>query len=197
VVISDDFPCFFLPRMVAAAGRHIKVRFELVDSNGLLPLGAADRIFARAYDFRRFLQKELRPFLVEFPLADPLHRVRLPRLERLPEKILCKWPAADPEQYADDPEQLERFPIDHTVRPTATAGGARAAGKTLTQFMEQKVQRYNEQRNQPESDATSGLSPYLHFGHVAAHQVFAETMQRENWSTNRLAAKATGSAQDW
>ena len=59
VVVSDDYPCFFLPAMVRAAARQIPVRFELVDSNGMLPMRAADRVFLRAYDFRRFLQHRL------------------------------------------------------------------------------------------------------------------------------------------
>ena len=41
VVVSDDFPCFFLPRMQGAAARQMSTRFELVDSNGILPLRAA------------------------------------------------------------------------------------------------------------------------------------------------------------
>jgi len=38
VVVTDEFPCFFLPRMVNAAGARVKVRLETVDSNGILPL---------------------------------------------------------------------------------------------------------------------------------------------------------------
>jgi deoxyribodipyrimidine photo-lyase len=63
VVVSDDFPAFFVRRMIAAAASQIPVRFELVDSNGLLPMRAADKVFARAFDFRRFLQKNLLPHL--------------------------------------------------------------------------------------------------------------------------------------
>ena len=66
VVISDDFPCFFLPRMYRAAASQIPVRFELVDSNGILPLRAATKVFARAVDFRRFLQKNLRDHLEQY-----------------------------------------------------------------------------------------------------------------------------------
>ena len=77
VVVSDDFPCFFLPRMIDAASAQIPVRFELVDSNGLLPMRAADKVFLRAYDFRRFLQKNLVPHLAEVPQQDPLSRVKL------------------------------------------------------------------------------------------------------------------------
>src|SRR6187402_901503 len=43
VVVTDDYPCFFLPRMIERAGRDVKTRFEAVDSNGLLPLRAAGR----------------------------------------------------------------------------------------------------------------------------------------------------------
>ncbi len=41
VVVSDDFPCFFPPRMIAATAKQIPGRFELVDSNGLLPICTA------------------------------------------------------------------------------------------------------------------------------------------------------------
>lgn len=37
VIVGDDFPCFFLPRMVQSAVAQVPVRLELVDSNGLLP----------------------------------------------------------------------------------------------------------------------------------------------------------------
>src|SRR5262245_18202920 len=38
LVVTDDFPCFFLPRMVDAAARRLRelgVRLEAVDSNGI------------------------------------------------------------------------------------------------------------------------------------------------------------------
>ena len=56
LVVGDDYPAFFLPRMRQAAAKKIAVRFETVDSNGLLPLRAADQAYATAYHFRRFLQ---------------------------------------------------------------------------------------------------------------------------------------------
>ena len=39
-----------------------------------------------------------------------------------------------------------------------------------------------EGRNSPDEDVTSGLSPYLHFGHVSTHHVFAALAARERWS---------------
>ena len=86
LVVSDDFPCFFLPRMIESATSQVPTRFELVDSNGLFPMRSTDRVFARAYDFRRFLQKNLLPHLGDFPQKDPLARKTLPVLRALPKK---------------------------------------------------------------------------------------------------------------
>jgi deoxyribodipyrimidine photo-lyase len=72
VVVTDDFPSFFLPRMVAAVAPQLDVRLEQVDSNGLLPLRATDRVFTTAFSFRGYLQKELPAYFDESPQADPL-----------------------------------------------------------------------------------------------------------------------------
>ena len=85
-VVTDEFPCFFLPAMVRAAGAQLPVRLEQVDGYGLLPLRAAERVFARAVDFRRFLQRTLPPHLREGPAADPL-RGQLPPSRPLPAAI--------------------------------------------------------------------------------------------------------------
>ena len=199
VVVSDDFPCFFLPRMFGSAARQVPVRLELIDSNGLLPMRAADRAFARAYDFRRFLQRNLRPFLEpdSMPEEDPLQGYRMGVLEDLSKAIQRRWPAAKPAEIAAQSQQLDRFPIDHAVRSVEIAGGAAAAGQMLRSFLDHKLPKYAELRNEPDAEATSGLSPYLHFGHLSVHQVFAETMRQAGWTPDRISAKANGSANGW
>jgi deoxyribodipyrimidine photo-lyase len=197
VVVSDDYPCFFLPAMVRVAARQIPVRFELIDSNGMLPMRAADRVYLRAYDFRRFLQKNLIPHLDEAPAADPLKGIQLPQLSPLPKSITGKWPPADADLLADCRPCLKDFPIDHEVGVAPTDGGPQAAERRLRAFLTDKLTRYDEQRNQPQVDATSGLSPYLHFGHVGVHQVFQETMATEDWSPAQVAEKAKGSSSGW
>ncbi|MDH4282930.1 MAG: deoxyribodipyrimidine photolyase, partial [Myxococcales bacterium] len=57
VVVSDDYPTFFIPKMQRAAASRMSVRFEVVDSNGLFPMRATDHVFSRAFDFRRHLQR--------------------------------------------------------------------------------------------------------------------------------------------
>jgi len=197
VVIGDDFPSFFLPRMVEAAKRQIPVRYELVDSNGILPMRAADKVFARAFDFRRFLQKNLRPHLDEFPEPDPLAGSRLSRLDELPSEITERWRIADAAELASDPGSLSQFPIDHNVHVAPDAGGAKAAQKRLKSFVEDKLSDYADRRNQPEEDVASGLSPYLHFGHISAHEVFTEVTLRDGWKPRDISEKANGSSSGW
>ncbi len=197
LVVTDDFPCFFLPRMVAAVAKRLPVLLEKVDSNGIFPMRGTDRVFSRAHDFRRFLQKNLRPHLQEFPIAEPVKGLRIPKLDGIASDIQKKWPSADVTEIAMHPETLTDFRIDHSVVVTETRGGIKAAAKKLKSFGNDKLHRYEEDRNQPEEDVASGFSPYLHFGHISIHEIFSRLMSDEEWSPNDLAEKATGSKAGW
>ena len=196
-VVTDEFPCFFLPQMVAAAGRKLDVRLEAVDSNGLLPMSAADKTFARAHDFRRWLQKNLQPHLEEFPKANPLQGRRLPKSPPIPRSVLDHWPEASPEQLRVGPGSLAELPIDHHVGPAVLEGGMGAANECLERFLNSGLCRYAAERNQPSADAASGLSPYLHFGHISAHEVFTRLARLENWSPASLKQTANGARLGW
>ena len=60
----------------------------------------------------------------------------------------------------------------------------------LKRFLDRSLEDYTKLANQPDDDARSGLSPYLHFGHISPHQLFHELMSRENWSIARLSNTA-------
>jgi deoxyribodipyrimidine photo-lyase len=186
-----------LPRMVAAAAAQLPVRLELVDSNGLLPLRAAPQVFATAYALRRFLQRALPEHLLEMPAIDPLEGLRLPPAPALPEPLRRRWPEAGPDVLAGTPAVLGALPIDHAVAPVGYAGGERAGRARLAAFLDGQLHDYGDRRNEPEADATSRLSPYLHFGHVSAHEVFAELARHEQWSPARLAPRGRGARSGW
>lgn len=193
-VVTDDYPTFFLPRMLRSAARRLPVRLETVDSNGLLPMRAADRTFATAYALRRFLQGQLPAHLLESPSPDPLAAVRRAEAVAIPPAILERWPRAD---LRDPAALIARLPIDHGVGPVEAQGGAGAAEARLSTFLDSRLANYATDRNRPEVDATSGLSPYLHFGHVSAHEIFARLADREGWSPLRLADDAKGRRGGW
>jgi deoxyribodipyrimidine photo-lyase len=183
--------------MVAAAAKLLRVKFEVVDSNGLLPLKAADRIHSTAYSFRRFLQKHLPEHLDQMPAEDPLADVSLPVPSALPRAITDRWSPASKDVLNALPEVLNQLPIDHRVGAVTTRGGDSAAQRGLRLFLREKLHPYPLVRNHPDEDATSGLSPYLHFGHLAVHQALAEIVEREEWGPDRLSAKAAGKRVGW
>jgi len=197
LVVADDFPAFFLPRMLSAAASRLPVRLEAVDGNGILPLRAADHDYPTAYAFRRFLQKELRGHLLDMPVRDPLQGVELPRLETLAPDILSRWPAAETGLLRGEAVALSRLPIDHDVSATEIRGGFAAAQAAFNRFVDERLADYAEQRNEPERRATSELSPYLHFGHIGSHQVLAQLFAEENWDIGRLAPEAKGKRSGW
>jgi deoxyribodipyrimidine photo-lyase len=191
LIVTDEYPTFFLPRMVAAAGAALPVRIEQVDGGGVLPLRAFDRAYSMAVHFRRAWQKVIAPHLVAMPVAEPL--AGLPRALRdaaIPGAVLRRWVSA-----GDD---VSRLPIDHEVAPVAYRGGARAAAAALDGFLAGGLDRYDDARNHPDDDATSGLSPYLHFGQIGAHEVLSRVLAHAGWDPSRLAgARATGDRAGW
>jgi deoxyribodipyrimidine photo-lyase len=188
VVVTDDAPYFFLRRMLEAAAPRMPVRIEAIDGNGLVPLVAVRQGFTFAHQFRRFVQKSVRPHLVRMPVADPLERVKLPTATLTP-AILARWPAVD--LVADVPALLARLPIDHRVPVVEDRGGHAFAKKRLETFVKRRLSSYAE-RSHPDEHASSGLSFHLHFGHVSAHEVFARVTESAEWTIEKMAAKANG-----
>jgi deoxyribodipyrimidine photo-lyase len=197
VIITDDYPAFFIPNMLSAASKKISVLLEAVDSNGLLPMRSADRVFTTAYAFRRFLQKSLPNHLMEMPMAEPLKGLHLKKTRGLPKGIQKKWPRVSTDFLIRKSKDFRALSMDHDVGPVAQRGGPKAAMKVLKEFIENRLSNYQERRNQPEEEGASGLSPYLHFGHVSSHQIFHEILEKEKWYINRLSMRTTGSRSGW
>jgi len=196
IVVTDDYPTFFLPAMVAAAAAKLDVRLETVDSNGLLPMASTETDFATAYAFRRHLQKTILDHLAELPLEDPLAE-ELPPPRAVPRKVSQRWPAASANVLTGNRRSLTSLPIDHDVPVAPIRGGSSSAASALRAFLETRLDRYNDERNRPQADATSGLSPYLHFGHISAHEIFLEIMRRERWTPEDVVPPANGRRAGW
>jgi deoxyribodipyrimidine photo-lyase len=179
VVVTDEFPCFFLPRIVASAGRQLPVRLEAVDGNGLLPMRAAARVFPTAFSMRRYLQQNLAGHLCAMPNATPFAEPAPGERPALPDGVAARWP--DVFTWLDRGGSLAGLPIDQRITPTGLRGGAAAAAVRLATFVDDDLERYVDDRNDPAADVGSRLSPYLHFGHLSTHDVFNAVMRREGW----------------
>jgi len=195
VVVTDDYPCFFLPRMIAAAGKSLNVRLEAVDSNGLLPIRATDRPFSTAHAFRAYVQRTLRSHLAHWPAE--IDFADLPKPPSLT-AVTQRWRSTPLSALAHPKSLLARLPIDHSVAPVQSAtGGEIAAASALERFVRHRLARYADDQRHPDADATSHLSPYLHSGHSSAHDIFAAVMKAERWTTRRLATTSRGARDGW
>ncbi len=195
VVITDEFPCFFLPAMVKKAGNVLPVLLEVVDSAGLLPMRDPSRVFPTAYSFRRFLQKQLPDRLSERPTEDPFASYRVNGRVDAPADVTARWPPA--EIVLDHTGGLSGLPIDHNTGPGYCRGGAQEARERLDGFLAGPLALYHEREKDVERESTSGLSPYFHFGHISSHEVFYRVSRSEGWSFDRLSPSASGSRSGW
>lgn len=198
VVVTDRSPAFFLPRMLEAATAHVPCRFEAVDDNGVFPLDAATRVYPTAYSFRRFVQKTLPS------VAGELLRPRDEDLRDAPAlsaadtawlaQVEARWPSFPVE--ADLSRSLAALPIDPSLRPASQTGGERAAQATLDRFLHDGLARYGEDRSHPDLDRSSNLSPYLHFGHIAAADVCRRALAQAGWA-GECSSRTDGHREGW
>jgi len=74
---------------------------------------------------------------------------------------------------------LRDLKLDRSVTPVAgTPGGPSVARKRLRKFLADKLDRFDDLRNDPSLDFTSGLSPHLHFGQISPLFVALEAIKR-------------------
>ena len=171
LVVTDFFPTFIVPRQVQSLRKKVETPVIAVDSSTLVPLRYHDREHSSARSIRPRLLEALPHFLHPFPEVDLEIRGTVD-------------PGFDPLVPVETsiPSLLATCPIDHQVkRSPGIRGGRRAALARLDEFLSTGLARYLEHRNDPNVDATSRLSPYLHFGNIGIHEVL-------------LAAKAAGTA---
>jgi deoxyribodipyrimidine photo-lyase len=204
VVVTDDWPGFFMPKMLDSASRQLDVRLELVDGNGLVPLAAAGKPFPSAYAYRAHLQRSLPGELWAVPSASPFARLGgrtspagTRKVSTWTAAIEARWPSAfgaeavwrakdDTTRDAAVDALLARLPIDHSVPRVQCRGGAHAAGARLTRFLSDGLDRYAEERSHPDAEAASGLSPWIHYGHVGIHAILDAIATRESWTPASL-----------
>ena len=172
LVVTDDFPCFIVPGQSDALARKVGVPVVAVDSNSVVPLSLlGSAVYAAAH---------LRPRIHKAFAEAWAHRAtgRL-RLRGAAAKAIQApfetWHSQDVTAF------VARLPLDAAVpRVAGTPGGTPAAQSRMRAFLKKRLRGYAEERSEPRSLAeghVSGLSPYLHFGHISIEEV-AEAVLR-------------------
>jgi len=196
VVITDDYPTYFVPQMTAKASGEINTRYELVDSNGIVPIRLSEKEYVRAHDFRRYLHKNLEDFIIETPLENPLDFLNKKFDPSMIKDVQADWIPFDfKNQNIDD--FLENLNIDKTVEISSIKGGYSNAIKQLNKFIEVGYKDYAKYRSDPSKEASSQLSPYFHSGQISTHEVFDKISELESWSPEYINPKMVGRREGW
>ncbi len=117
-----------------------------------------------------------------------------PKINRLLPEYLFAFPEPQKHPYPSDVmlhpdwDQLIQAATRDTQLIHAPVAGAAAAHQTLDSFIRKRLMRYNTERNDPNANASSGISPYLHFGQIAPQRVALRVLEHAAASEENTAA---------
>jgi deoxyribodipyrimidine photo-lyase len=158
MVIGDENPMREPERWRVHMAQTLKVPYWTVDADVIVPSKLLEKAQFSAAVARPRLYRALEQFLVPYdnPKAD----------------VAWKKPRGlhSDDVRADMTADWEDF--DRSVPPVeAWKGGHHAGLKRLKHFCEALLENYDRDRNHPEVDGSSKMSPYLHFGHLGPQTI--------------------------
>ena len=164
VVVCDFYPLRVPTGTVESVAadlsqRPTPVALLQVDAHNVVPCWCV-QFASGARVFRSRIKPLRRKFLVDIP---PIQANDAPRLS----EKMCE--AAE---TANDWDAALQAVDVCDVKPVAWArGGTRHGLEMLEGFIENRLTRFADKRNKPCAEALSGLSPWLHHGHISAQAV--------------------------
>jgi len=152
LVIGDENPMREPEHWREIATQKLRIPLWTVDSDVIVPSRLFEKEQYAAFHFRRRLHLQLDRFIVK--PSNPRAKLEWKKPAKL-QSLLCGF------------DITEGWQLDRSVSPsTHLKGGTKEALRLLTEFVERKLRNYDQNRDHPELDGTSRLSPYLHFGHI-------------------------------
>ncbi|HEY6376621.1 MAG TPA: deoxyribodipyrimidine photo-lyase [Edaphobacter sp.] len=152
-LIGDENPMRVPEQWRQQLASRISIPFWTVDADVVVPAKLIEKAQYGAYTIRPRLYRLLPDYLNSYENPHANHDWKRPRnfqSDSVHEDITRGWKD-----------------LDRSVAPVeAWQGGTHAALKRLKHFTGKLLNTYDDKRNHPETDGTSCLSPYLHFGHI-------------------------------
>lgn len=155
LLITDFNPLKITKSWKNNVKEKISIPFHEVDAHNIVPCWeASDKLEYAAYTIRPKIHRALEIYLDEFSrLKKSANNKHLP--------VKTNWDKIYKSLKVD-----ASVPEIDWLKP-----GEAAAEKRLIDFLQNKLALYAEKRNDPNKEAVSDLSPYLHFGQISAQRV--------------------------
>ena len=174
IIVTDDYPCFIIPKHNKTIAEKAKIAVYAVDSNGIIPMSKFEKEEYAAYTIRPKIHRMWDDYLK--PFKEEEVAVRADKL-----KVDC------PDTVFEDkdiPSLIARCSVDHSVGISSFYKGGTANGRArLKKFISEILENYDAARNKPERDGSSRLSSYIHFGFLSVLEI-------------ALAAKKSGASEE-
>jgi len=174
--VGDENPMRAPESWRKSLAEKIRIPFWTVDTDVIVPSKLIEKAQFGAYTIRPRLSRALPEFLV--PYENPHAKIAWDRPQNF---------------HADDlREDMTRGwkDLDRTVGPVDSFhGGTHAGLKRLHLFTSKLLADYDVQRNKPELDGTSAMSPYLHYGHVGPQTIALAVAKAAEGNAQLQAAK--------
>ena len=152
LVVGDENPMREPEAWRRSASKKLSLPLWTVDADVIVPSNLLRKEQYAAHITRPRLQAQLGRFLVQ--------------LKDTKAKVAWKKPQAL-QSLDPDFEITQGWPLDTSVGPVSGfRGGTNEALRLLKHFIKHGLSAYGTNRNKPEVNGTSRLSPYLHFGHI-------------------------------
>ncbi|MCF8240706.1 MAG: deoxyribodipyrimidine photo-lyase [Melioribacteraceae bacterium] len=158
LLVSDFNPLKIVRSWKRDVAKKINIPFHEVDAHNVVPcLFVSGKEEFAAYTIRPKITRLLNEFLDDFPSIE--------KQNHLSKQL----------QKNDWQKVYEQLRINFDVRKIDwLIPGEFQAHNQLAFFIESKIEKYNEERNDPTKDAISNMSPYLHFGQISAQRIAIE-----------------------
>jgi len=161
-VVTDDYPVFVVREHNRSVPVKLAVPYYAVDSSCIVPMS-------------HFIKQEYAAYTIRPKIKKVLEACLQPVAAR---RVKCRFTGTLPALHTEVTERsniaelVASCEIDHSVAPsTEIRGGRDQAEHRLRYFLDHNLRRYAKLSGEPSAHATSGLSPYLHFGHISSLEV--------------------------
>jgi deoxyribodipyrimidine photo-lyase len=172
IVIGDENPLRETEQWRVKAARRLRVPLWTIDADVIVP----SRLLEKEQYAARTIRPRIHALLPEFLHASKAVKANIP------------WkPPRGLRRIDQDEDFTATWKLDRSVSPLNWQGGTTQALRILREFVRNRLKNYPHDRNHPECNGTSQLSPYLHFGHIGPLTV-ARTV--ESASAPRAAKQA-------
>ncbi len=186
ILISDEYPVFIMRERNERLEGGLSIPFHTIDANGIIPMALSEKAPYSAFIFRQLMQKAFLECWEHPPQEHPLKELGNHGDPGLDKDILDRRHTGM--DRFSSPENIGKFVsgisgLKQDISPIDLQGTRTAALQRLNDFTGNELLSYDEDRNDPDKERTSRLSPWLHFGKLSAFEVVDRVfaMQPDGW----------------